>query len=204
MAVCQPKIGTLVWIIQRKKLNKFYLQNAVPAEKSGNGFIALLKYWIRPILIAIVVIGLFIVAGYFIWGRSSMMPTLSSDPYVDAVLSRMPNDPKLRADYVIDHDVISMLVQSSPYSTNHHLDLTGFCSTSAALSLIDEIAKLNVGGSSGVRCTDSSKGMAISSSLNNGAYVCTDTTGYYSNTDTSLHSGLLCKSVVATTTKPTN
>jgi hypothetical protein len=197
-------IGTLIWIIQRRKLNKFYSQNAVPVAKSGNSFVASLKYWIKPVLIAIVAIGLFILVGYFTWGRSSMMPTLSSDSSVDAVLSRMPNDPKLRADYVIDHDVISMLVQSSPYATNHHLDLTGFCSTSAAISLIDEIAKLNIGGSNGVRCTDSTKGMAISSSLNSGAYVCTDTTGYYSNTETSLHSGLLCKPVVATTSKLTN
>jgi hypothetical protein len=186
-------ISTLVWITQRKRLNKFYSQNAVVAKKSSNGFIGMLKYWIKPILIAIVVIGLFVVAGYFIWGRSSMMPTLSSDPSVDAVLSRMPNDPKLRADYVINHDVISMLVQAGPYETNNHLNFTGFCNTAPAQSLITEIAKLNVGGINGVRCTDSSKGMAISSSLNNGVYVCTDTTGYYSDTETTLHSGELCR-----------
>jgi hypothetical protein len=179
-------ICTLIWIIKRRKLNTFYSQNTV---QSG----------MKPTLIGIVVIGLFILSGYFIWGRNSVS-TLSSDPAVDAVLSRMPNDPKLRADYVIDHDVISMLVQSGPYSTDHHLDLTGFCSSATALPLIAEIAKLNVGGQNGVRCTDGPKGMAISSSLNNGSYVCTDTTGYYSNNETALHSGSVCS---ATTTKTT-
>lgn len=62
-------ICTLIWILKRSKLNKFYSQNAVQSVqiKSENKFIELFKYWIKPILIAIVVIGLFLLVSYILW-----------------------------------------------------------------------------------------------------------------------------------------
>ena len=62
-------ISDLVWILKRRKLNKFYEQNAVqesPAN-SSNKFVALIKYWVKPILIAIVVIGLLVLGMYLLW-----------------------------------------------------------------------------------------------------------------------------------------
>ena len=62
-------ISTLVWILKRRKLNKFYSKNAVQSApiKSGNKFIELFKYWIKPIFIGIVVIGLFLLVSYILW-----------------------------------------------------------------------------------------------------------------------------------------
>ncbi|HEY4511447.1 MAG TPA: hypothetical protein VJH55_01255 [Candidatus Paceibacterota bacterium] len=62
-------ISTLVWIFKRRNLNKFYSQNAVQSlpVKSRNKFIELFKYWIKPILIGIVVIGLFLLVSYILW-----------------------------------------------------------------------------------------------------------------------------------------
>lgn len=62
-------ISILVWILRRRKLNKFYSQNAVQnsSSNSGNGFVALIKYWVKPVLIGIVVIGLVILGMYVLW-----------------------------------------------------------------------------------------------------------------------------------------
>ncbi len=62
-------VSILIWIFRRRKLNEFYTQNAVQTSSvnSGIGFVALIKYWVKPVLIGIVVIGLAILFMYFLW-----------------------------------------------------------------------------------------------------------------------------------------
>jgi len=59
----------LVWIFRRRKLNRFYSQNAVQnsSVNSDNGLVALIKYWVKPVLIGIVVIGLVVLGMYVLW-----------------------------------------------------------------------------------------------------------------------------------------
>jgi hypothetical protein len=157
--------------------------------------------FLKMILIAILVLGAFVCIDYLQY-RRNVTPPLSSNPSVNAVVSRMPKDQKLRADYVIGSNLISMLTKASSYMSGNHFHYDGFCQSQVATSHLNEISTLNVGGIDGVRCTDGDFGFAVSSSFNDGTYTCYDSTGYVGRSESALHTGPLCQPL-AQDAKPT-
>lgn len=148
---------------------------------------------LKMVIIAIIVIGLFIGISYVVF-QSNKKPPLSSDTGINATALRIAKREGENAgkDYVIRNRVSALLGASGRWQTAHSLTFTGFCKSAEAQPFIDEITKLNVGGGSGFNCTDSDKTLAISTSVNNGKFICADNSDYRTYDTESLNSGLSC------------
>ncbi len=148
---------------------------------------------LKMVIIAIIVIGLFIGISYVKF-QVRQKPPLSSNTVVNATALKIAkrNGENAGKDYVIRNGIIELVTVSGPWQTAHSLAFTGFCKSAEAQLLIDEITKLNVGGLSGFNCTDSDKTLAISTSVNNGKFICVDNNDYRTYNTESLHSGLSC------------
>lgn len=148
---------------------------------------------LKMILIAIIVIGVLIGISYVIFQARQKAP-LSSDTGVNATALKIVKreGESSGKDYVIRNSVSKLLGASGRWQTAHNLTFTGFCRSTEAQPFIDEITKLNIGGSSGFNCTDSDKTLTISTSVNNGKFICADNSDYRMYDTESLHSGLKC------------
>jgi len=78
------------------------------------------------------------------------------------------------------------------YLDENNFSYSGLCSYDQIVSYLEEIAKKNKDGKSGMVCSDSAEAYAISSSLNNGKYICIDNTGVIKKDAASLHTGISC------------
>jgi predicted secreted protein len=148
---------------------------------------------LKMVIAAIVIIGFFLVVSYFGF-QVNKKPPLSSDISINATALRIAklDGENAGKDYVIRNRISALLVASIRWQPAQSLSFAGFCRSAEAQPFIDEITKLNVGGVSGFNCTDSDKTLAISTSVNNGKFICADNSDYRTYDTNSLHSGLSC------------
>jgi hypothetical protein len=148
---------------------------------------------LKMVIIAIIVIGLGIGISYVVF-QMKRTPPLSSDTGVNATALKIAERDGINSgkDYVIRNSVTKLFGASGRWQTAHNLTFTGFCKSAEAQPFINEITKLNIEGSDGFNCTDSDKTLAISTSVNNGKFICADNSDYRTYDTESLHSGLSC------------
>jgi hypothetical protein len=79
------------------------------------------------------------------------------------------------------------------YSIDHG-DYNGFCTANSGgpQSTFASIAQKIPGGLGDITCTHNSDAFAVSVKTGNGSYICTDSTGYISSSETSSHMGTSC------------
>jgi predicted secreted protein len=195
MAIYVPAVmlaSSLMGLDAVKKLRNLSLGIAEVEPQNLKG-INKAKDILKMVIAAIVIIGFFLVVSYFGF-QVNKKPPLSSDISINATALRIAklDGENAGKDYVIRNRISALLVASIRWQPAQSLSFAGFCRSAEAQPFIDEITKLNVGGVSGFNCTDSDKTLAISTSVNNGKFICADNSDYRTYDTNSLHSGLSC------------
>jgi len=152
------------------------------------GFAGLLS-----LLIATALIGFFMYSYLGKTGTSSSpSQTITTGDAISTALSS--GGKRTAADNTFIISALQALRTNAQMYSIDHGDYSGFCTANSGgpQSTFASIAQKIPGGLNDITCTHSSDAFAVSVKIGSDSYICTDSTGYISSSETSSHIGTSC------------